>query len=207
MTVNPPTHNQINDLSLTDLRRLQFGSLPQRKAEKFTHLASRTPLELIDILADFAFLGKTTRNVNADKFMRQLCQLSGTANDGNIIEFQPELAEVKISNFEPARQVLFLKPIKASIKTGDQFVIQSPVIIYDSGSEISVVRPLLSNPEKFLITTIPKDLYTEDKAQSDLVTFMNLVDEENLPFNIRFVSGIEFASTVCNAVKEKMKSL
>lgn len=204
MVVPPAPIDVSRSLSLHDLRSQFRGSLPLREVDRFSNLVSKVPLELLDAVADFAFLGNVTDSKEAKKFREQICQLSGTKNDGHIAEFQTELVEVKCQ-FESPRQAVFLKPIKASIKKEDQFVAQSPVVIYDSGSEISVVRPSLKYPGKYLITTIYKEINVKENVEKILIAFINLTDEDNLSSQTRFVSEIEYASTVINSVKERMK--
>ncbi len=197
---------QVNELSLHDLRNQFRGSLPQRNADRMSNLGSKVPLELADSVADFAFLGKTTSNKNAGNFLSQLGQLSGTKDDGRITEFKTELIEVKFNESERPRQAIFLNPVKPSLAPKDQFEVQSPVIIWDSGSEISVARPSLINQGKYLITTIHKELNVAENAEEQLIAFINLKDENNLSTRTRIVSEKEYASTVINSVKEKTKS-
>lgn len=205
MTVSISPVDIINTLPLTELRSQYRGSLPVRDARRFANLGSRVPLDLSDSLADFAFLGNVTHNKNARKFREQICQLSGAKDDGHISDFQSELVEVRFSESERPRQAIFLKPIKASIKPEDEFIAQSPVIIWDSGSEISVVKPSLINPGKYLITTIHKELNALQKAEEILIEFINSADENNLSSKIRLVTEKEYASTVIKVVSEKIK--
>jgi len=198
----------IDQLSLHDLRNHFRGGLPERDASRYANLESRVPLDLISSAADFAFLGKSTTNKNAVAFLKQLSLLSGAKDDGHIADYQPELVEIQRSGgLERSRQAIFLKPVKASIKSDDQFDPQSPLIIWDSGSEISIVRPSLVKQEGYLITTIHKGLSDLTTTEEQLITFISLKDESQLLFGTRYTSKNETASTVIKAVKEKMKSL
>lgn len=207
-----PARGQIDSLSLSDLREFMSGSLPRRNAERFSNLTSRTSLELVSALADFAHLGQATHNVNAVKLRKQLCLLSGTEKDENIVDFQPELAIVQMGDgYFTDRQVIFLKPIKPSVKKDDEFDIQVPVAIFEYNDEITFIKPSVSDQKRLVTISIRKTDFNEKNAQEKLIDFMSLTDENNSPFGTilgaRFVSEKEYGNTAYNAVKEKMKSL
>lgn len=192
----------IKDLFLHDLRDSMLGHLPKRDASRFANLSNRAPLELAGVLADYAHLGQMTDNAQAIKLRRSLCQLSGVTDDKFIVDFQAELVKVSHDTLGSVHAI-FLKPIVA---TGN-LELQAPVIIWDSGSEIAVVRPSLTQSGESLITTIPKTEVPET-AQQKIVDFVNLTDETDFSVasGVQMVSEKEFANNLIQAVREKVKT-
>lgn len=198
----------VNKLSLQDLRLTMRNQL-HSNADRFSNLTGKVPLQLADTIADFSFLGKITNNADAVGLMKQLCLLSGTTRDEQISEFQPQLVEIKNSPYNPARQAIFLKPIKTSFPPESDFIAQSPLIIYEYSNEITVLIPSLPDPEIHLSMTIKKDLTIGSDAEIRLVNFINKANqmEHNVGTGIRPVYGkIGFENEVIEAVMKKMKT-
>lgn len=191
----------IAEFSLSDLRRVCLGNSLERNVDRFASIANKAPLEMANVLADYAHLGQITDNPLARNFRTKLGQLSGVTDDKKITDFRSELVTVPYEDWG-SFQVIFLNPLRA---TGNE-KIHSPIILWSLPYKIVALRPSLNHQGEYIKYELP-DHIARGETERKLVEFINFTDEDNLTYGYNFVTSDDVAHLASNAVEQEMKRL